>query len=65
MEAKAGLNVTEVSTMLGLSRPVVYDLINRREHPIPCIRVGRRRIIPRQALMVWMDEETRKEAQEL
>ena len=66
MEAKVGLNVTDVSKMLSLSRPVVYDLLNRKEHPIPSIRVGRRRIIPRQALMDWMQEETtRKEAQEL
>lgn len=60
-EIKEGLNTTEASAFLGVSRPVVYALLNRLEHPLPSLRIGRRRIIPRHALMEWMAEETEKE----
>lgn len=61
MVAKEGLNITEVSETLGVSRPSVYDLLNRQDHPLPSIRIGRRRVVPRKALMDWMEEETRRE----
>ena len=61
MEMKEALSVTEISKTMGVSRPSVYNLLNRQDHPLPSIRIGRRRVVPRKALMDWMEEETRRE----
>ena len=53
---KVTMTVTELAAMLGISKPKAYELAARQE--FPCIRVGRRRIIPVDAFMRWMDEQT-------
>jgi excisionase family DNA binding protein len=42
------LTVEEAATMLGISRAFAYEAVNRGE--IPCIRIGRRVLVPRSAL---------------
>ena len=48
MEDRVVLTVNEVAKLLGLSRASAYQGVARGE--IPSIRVGRRILVPRQAL---------------
>ena len=45
------MTVTEVAQLLGLSRDSVYDGAGRGQ--IPCIRIGKRLIFPRAAILEW------------
>jgi excisionase family DNA binding protein len=54
------LTVRQVSLLLGVAENTVYESIRRRE--IPSVRVGRRLLVSRDALMRWLDgvdEDTR------
>ncbi|HSH60096.1 MAG TPA: helix-turn-helix domain-containing protein [Acidimicrobiales bacterium] len=42
------LSVAEAADVLGISDDLVYELVARRE--LPCLRFGRRRVIPRRAI---------------
>jgi excisionase family DNA binding protein len=55
---KAALTVQEAAELLGVSRGKAYEMTRRPG--FPCIRDGRRIIIPRDALLRWMDEEARR-----
>lgn len=57
---KLALSVAEVQTALGISRSAVYELVNRSD--FPKIYVGRRIIIPCEALTRWLNEQTEKQA---
>lgn len=52
------LSIGEVAEMLGVSDDLVYELVARGE--IPCLRLGRRRLIPRRVveLMIERSVET-------
>ena len=53
---KLTYNVEEAATVIGVSRPVMYEL-TRREG-FPAIRVSERRIIiPVEALKRWLDKQ--------
>ncbi len=47
-EQRQTLTVEEVATILGISRNGTYEAIRRGE--IPALRLGRRLVVPRQAL---------------
>lgn len=47
-EHKLTLSVPETATLLGISRAHAYELVARRE--LPAVRLGRRLLIPRQAI---------------
>ena len=47
-QARLTITVTEAADLLGISKTLAYALIRRRE--IPCIRLGRRVVVPRRAL---------------
>jgi excisionase family DNA binding protein len=47
------LNADEAALLLGISRSLVYDLCARRE--LPYLRLGRRILIPRHALLALLD----------
>ena len=47
-------SVSEVAQLLGISKPNAYTLLHRGQ--IPCIRYGRRMLIPRFALMKMLEE---------
>ena len=51
------LTIREAAEQLRISRPTLYALLNRANHPLPSIRVGRRRLIPRAALLDWIATE--------
>ena len=56
MSDKLTINVPELAKLLGISRPVAYEL-TRREG-FPAIRVSERRIIiPVDKLNEWLDRE--------
>lgn len=42
------ITVSEAADLLGISKTLAYALVRRRE--IPCIRLGRRVVVPRRAL---------------
>lgn len=50
--AELAMSVAEAARALGVSRDAVYELVRRGE--MPHLRVGRRVIIPRQALERWL-----------
>lgn len=52
---KIALNVTDVAQMLGLSRPTVYKLCNRKD--FPAARIGGRVLIPRDKLKAWLEAQ--------
>ena len=50
------LRVRQVSEILGISETNAYKLM--RSKGFPTIRVGRRMIVPRDRLVLWMDKQT-------
>ena len=49
---KLTLSVVEVSATLGLSRTKTYDLV--RSGRLPSVRIGRRILVPRQAILEFL-----------
>lgn len=47
------LTVQETAALLGVSDDLVYELVARGE--IPCLRLGRRRVVPRRAIELLID----------
>lgn len=53
---KQVLNLKEVSQMLGVSMPVVYQLTRRND--FPAIRISARRIVvPSASLDAWLEKQ--------
>ena len=53
-EAKITLTVTEAADMLGISMPKMYEIVRLRR--LPSIRVGKKILISRQAVLDWIKE---------
>jgi excisionase family DNA binding protein len=53
-EDKLVLTVEEAAQLLRVSRAFTYELLNRGE--LPCIRLGRRLLVPRRALERFIEE---------
>ena len=53
---KVTMTVDEVGQAMGISRPKAYELTNRED--FPCIRIGRRKVIPVDAFRRWLDAQT-------
>lgn len=55
MEEKIVVSVSELASMLQISKPTAYQLLNREG--FPSVRISPRRIvIPVDALMTWLNE---------
>ena len=54
------LTVSDLQHALGIGRNQAYDLVNRAD--FPKIRVGRKILIPRDALIRWLDKQTQHAA---
>lgn len=52
---KATLSVDELAQCLGISRPKAYEPVHMAG--FPKISIGRRIIVPKEALLAWMDRE--------
>lgn len=56
MSEKLTVSVDEMASMLGISRPVAYELTKREG--FPAVRISERRIIvPVEALKKWLNEQ--------
>ena len=49
------LTIPEVAEVLRISRNLVYQLV--AEGVLPSVRLGRRRLVPRELLFEWIREE--------
>ena len=59
---RMNMSIAEVCTSSGFSRPTIMAYINRSKNPLPCIRAGRKYMIPRAALETWLLEEAARNA---
>lgn len=49
---RLALSVAEAAEVLGVSRPTVYDLVNRED--FPAFKVGTRTLISSEGLAAWV-----------
>ena len=54
LHERLALSVEEAGALLGISRDLAYDLVNRGD--LPSVRLGRRLVVPRRALERLVDE---------
>ena len=52
---KLAYNAKEAAATLGISLPTFYELSNRAD--FPCVRIGRRIIVPVVSLRAWLAKE--------
>src|ERR1700683_5100881 len=52
-------SVAEAGALLGISRAFAYELVARGE--LPVVRLGRRRLVPKAALIAFIDLEPANE----
>ena len=60
MSERLTLTVEEAGELLGISRAHAYELFARNE--LPCVRLGRRVLVPRKALDALLDEALPQQA---
>jgi excisionase family DNA binding protein len=60
VEERLVFTVAEAGELLGISRPFAYELVARGE--LPVIRLGRRRLVPKVALLALVAVELPKGA---
>ena len=56
---RLALSVEETGRLLGISRDLAYDLVARGE--LPSLRLGRRIVVPRRALVAVLEQLMRTE----
>lgn len=52
------LTRAETAKALQVSLPILDAWLHRAENPIPCIRAGRKVLIPAEELSRWINDET-------
>lgn len=57
MAEKFALSPTEAAQALDISRPTVYNLMNREIDRLPNFKVGSRRLIPVDGLRAWVKRQ--------
>jgi excisionase family DNA binding protein len=57
---RLALSVTDAAALLGISRGLAYELVARGE--LPSIRLGRRLVVPKMALLEMLGLRPRREA---
>ena len=53
---KLTMTVREMAATMGISLPTAYNLTEREGFPV--IRVGKKKVIPTEQLMKWLEKET-------
>lgn len=48
------MSVTEAAELLGISRALAYELVRSRR--LPAVGLGRRLVVPRKALALWLEQ---------
>jgi excisionase family DNA binding protein len=61
-EGRLVVSVTEAAELLGISRGLAYELA--RAGQLPTLRLGRRLVVPRAALLTWLERAAPLEKQE-
>jgi len=59
-EGRLVVTVTEAAELLGISRGLAYELA--RAGQLPSLRLGRRLVVPRAALLEWLERAARPES---
>ncbi len=54
------VSAAEAARLLGISRPTLYQLLNRQD--FPSFRVGGRVLVSVSGLQAWIDHQTQQEA---
>ncbi len=49
------LNAQQVAEVLGVAKNTAYTLMHSRD--FPTIHIGRRMVVPKEKLLVWMEEQ--------
>ena len=49
------LSITEVSELLGISRPSTYQLAHRTDFPV--VHLGGRTLVPLEQLKQWLEDQ--------
>ncbi|CAB4218104.1 excise, DNA binding domain, excisionase family [uncultured Caudovirales phage] len=57
MGERLTMTVQETADALGISRNTAYDLVH--QGVIPSVRLGRRFLVPKQALKDWLNQSER------
>lgn len=57
---KLTISVTELGKMLGIGRNSAYALVHRQG--FPAVHLGKRIVIPMDALRAWLEENRQEEA---
>lgn len=52
----AVLNATQLASALGISRAGAYQLLHTED--FPTLRIGKRMLVPKDRLIVWIDRNT-------
>lgn len=55
MEQPLVIRIEEAAKLLGIGRDLAYRLARAGE--IPSVRLGRRLVVPRKALELWLEEQ--------
>lgn len=61
MSDRLTMTVQETAEALGISRNSAYQLVRQGE--IPSVRLGRRLVIPKQALTAWLERQAERNHQ--
>lgn len=56
MQKKIVYNVDEITELLSICKQKVYSLIH--EGNLPCIKIGRRYVIPKSAFEQWLKKQS-------
>jgi excisionase family DNA binding protein len=62
-EGRLVVTITEAAQLLGISRGLAYELA--RVGQLPSLRLGRRLVVPRAALLTWLERAGRPEGSTL
>lgn len=52
---RLAVSPTEAAVLLDVSRPVIYQLLNRKD--FPSFKIGSRRLIPVDGLRAWIAQQ--------
>ena len=52
---KIAYSITETADMLGISKSHAYELVKERK--LPVLELGRRKVIPKEYLELWIHEK--------
>lgn len=50
------LNANQLAEILGISRASAYQLLHMES--FPTLRIGKRMLVPKEKLMLWIDQHT-------